>query len=694
MKRLRIGKDFGLSWKIKAKNVGENAPYTPSSDSVLLLVTPYNKVKAEGATFDGDTVRWIFRGKDQKHLGVYGLELVENQGENGMITIDTCEAFELVAHSCEETGHDGESLIFDTLEFITDVELNALRGPQGPPGPGAATPDWAAQSYEEGYIKNKRFGIKELLPIDLRMPYSELRKVDLEGLVYGFQAYEYPLDESLYDPFVSSDDNPDAMDIFNIANSGEGRVVRISDLAWNIGHRYIELTKENFNQNVSDVCGLPYVTVWIPMISEHYLAVVNDKCYIIANIVGTFNPNPSDYLQVYESYRLPETYISEDIARVEDVYEELIPIWENVDRIDKEISNLSKEIENLPSGESSVFEAVYGVTTYNEIIEAHNEGKIVICEYDVWVCRLTKIQASQVMFQASADSSVTRLTCNTKGQWSLGTSSTFHNLKQLDNGNVEITINAKTAEVASGTPSGDPMHYMYEAVGAEWNGTGADIEKQGVYGDTITHKAGYWYLNELGDITTEEMRLIYAESQPMVRRINLEDAFSGSTIRTNIPIWDANRYTTFGSIPHTASELRGVCKDAQIEVFAFIKGPMDRNIQKHMVFSASSLSCAFRYAEKLSKIIGCLNCATPTDNKCFEDAYLLKEVRLIRLKNSFSFSNSPLLSKDSVLFAVQNSEATSAITITLHADAYDRAMADAEITAALEAHPNVSLASA
>lgn len=169
MKRLRIGKDFGLSWKIKAKKAGENAPYTPSSDSLLLLVTPYNKVKAEGATFDGDTVRWIFRGKDQKHTGVYGLELVENQGKNGMITIDTCKGFELVEHTCEETGQDGESLIFDTLEFITDVELNALRGPEGPQGPqgpqgepgpqGPQGPQGpvgpAGPSYDDTEIRNK-----------------------------------------------------------------------------------------------------------------------------------------------------------------------------------------------------------------------------------------------------------------------------------------------------------------------------------------------------------------------------------------------------------------------------------------------------------------------------------------------------------------------------------------------------------
>ena len=65
IKRLRIGKDFGLTWTIKAKNAGENSPYNPSSDSVLLLVTPYNKVKAEDVTFDG-----IFVHSDRKSFAV------------------------------------------------------------------------------------------------------------------------------------------------------------------------------------------------------------------------------------------------------------------------------------------------------------------------------------------------------------------------------------------------------------------------------------------------------------------------------------------------------------------------------------------------------------------------------------------------------------------------------------------------
>ena len=66
----------------------------------------------------------------------------------------------------------------------------------------------------------------------------------------------------------------------------------------------------------------------------------------------------------------------------------------------------------------------------------------------------------------------------------------------------------------------------------------------------------------------------------------------------------------------------------------------------------------------------------------------------IKMKGNFSFKDSPLLSNESILFLINNEVATSAITITLHPDAYARAMANADILAALETHTNVSLASA
>lgn len=94
--------------------------------------------------------------------------------------------------------------------------------------------------------------------------------------------------------------------------------------------------------------------------------------------------------------------------------------------------------------------ATYGTTSYDEIIAAHNEGKVVLCYFeDTWVARLEKVQSSQVMFQAYAENSVTRLLCKKTGGWSSATYSTAHNLKTLDNGNVEVTIGARTAAVAT-----------------------------------------------------------------------------------------------------------------------------------------------------------------------------------------------------------------------------------------------------
>jgi hypothetical protein len=72
----------------------------------------------------------------------------------------------------------------------------------------------------------------------------------------------------------------------------------------------------------------------------------------------------------------------------------------------------------------------------------------------------------------------------------------------------------------------------------------------------------------------------------------------------------------------------------------------------------------------------------------------LQYIRVKGLKIGISFADSAQLSNDSILYMINNEAATAAITITLHADAYARAMADAEITAALVAHPNVSLAKA
>jgi hypothetical protein len=73
----------------------------------------------------------------------------------------------------------------------------------------------------------------------------------------------------------------------------------------------------------------------------------------------------------------------------------------------------------------------------------------------------------------------------------------------------------------------------------------------------------------------------------------------------------------------------------------------------------------------------------------------LIHVQLYNLNtNLLLFNKSNNIDKESVLYAVQNSTPTSAITITLHPDAYSRLADDADIVSALEAQPLISLVSA
>ena len=108
-----------------------------------------------------------------------------------------------------------------------------------------------------------------------------------------------------------------------------------------------------------------------------------------------------------------------------------------------------------------------------------------------------------------------------------------------------------------------------------------------------------------------------------------------------------------------------------------------------------NLAFAFIGCSKLKRIIGVINVRGGYQDywNSFKGCSLLEDLS-IKVKTSISFADSPNLSNESILYMIQNSTPTDNMTITLHADAYERAMANADIVAALEANPNVSLASA
>ena len=308
-------------------------------------------------------------------------------------------------------------------------------------------------------------------------------------------------------------------------------------------------------------------------------------------------------------------------------------------------------------------------------VAAHAEEIVNLQENKAEKSELTELSAEVGKKQDTITDLATIREGAAKGATAIQEVKTINGQSIVGSGNVEIQGGGGGGMT---TPSGDPMHYMYEAVGAEWNGTGADIEKQGVYGDTITWKAGYWWLNELGDITNEEMREIYLFSNLDNSAKGVAQLMQGITTRTNIATWQGT--------------WNNKIKDNQLFGYAYnLITAMVRNAEAH--YLDGNTSYMFVGCTSLEKIFPTFDATSTTSfNGIFSPCQSLREVRIKNAKVPIKFTESPLISKASILYLIQNSAATSAMAITLHADTYARLKEDADIVAALASHPNVSLA--
>ena len=83
-----------------------------------------------------------------------------------------------------------------------------------------------------------------------------------------------------------------------------------------------------------------------------------------------------------------------------------------------------------------------------------------------------------------------------------------------------------------------------------------------------------------------------------------------------------------------------------------------------------------------------------TMNTMFTACNSLTHINIKNAKLAYDLSTPALLSKESLLYLINNEAATSAITIKLASYAYTRLAEDADVVAALANHPNISLASA
>ena len=302
----------------------------------------------------------------------------------------------------------------------------------------------------------------------------------------------------------------------------------------------------------------------------------------------------------------------------------------------------------------------------------------------------------------------------------------------LENGNIKLTLKGTTKEFMPATPSGDPLHYAYEAAGAEYNATddfivkdapwkdmvdtiedkakwGFDVVdasevKQMTIGNTtynyvqttrqspegttepryylvgqasdgtwvedetkVLHLPGHWYLNGLGDITDLEMKKVwYTPHNAMYIA-----AYASSFIRT--PLVEGN-----GS--DTSVNLNGWISSSQIESVV-VSQTIYPNSTSRATFNNKKLRYIIQSKDKYQHIYSYVGYDIP--------ARTFRAGMFFALKKPLSFT-SFIISKPSILYAINNAVPTTPITITLHADRYAQLSDDADIRAALDAK-NTSL---
>lgn len=237
-----------------------------------------------------------------------------------------------------------------------------------------------------------------------------------------------------------------------------------------------------------------------------------------------------------------------------------------------------------------------------------------------------------------------------------------------------ITAQKLAADVR--TKIDNPLRPLYIAAGAEYNDSITDKTKTAPWGETVIHKAGHYYLNGLGDITERQMMDIYnaphdgrtsfAYARNDARTFILRGGTQQMGI-TNLVAWFGQAYNM---------EALGL-----VNFLGVASGSCERMFSgcvnlRHLYLDGVSFLYASNFNDAFTGCSSLITCC-------------IKKV----VKN-IAFADSSKISKESIIYIVENSAPTSAITITLHPDAYARLADDADIVAALEAQPLISLVSA
>lgn len=207
-------------------------------------------------------------------------------------------------------------------------------------------------------------------------------------------------------------------------------------------------------------------------------------------------------------------------------------------------------------------------------------------------------------------------------------------------------------------------------------------------GAKYNEATGFYELNGLTDITEEQMRVIYEKTWGWWIGLPNLSGFGDSSARTNIPCPDYKR-TYYQSNVNLSSSFATTGNLDNLEVLNFIPTQYPKNFSIKLSMRAMNWMCQSN-AKPLT-IMGTFEVGGVPDNNSLNIGGNIKTINIKNLSKNIRFYGSKVLSKESVLYMINNSAATSAITIGLQQAVYDVMKDDADIIAALTEKTNITL---
>jgi len=269
---------------------------------------------------------------------------------------------------------------------------------------------------------------------------------------------------------------------------------------------------------------------------------------------------------------------------------------------------------------------------------------------------------------------------------------TLESLTTTDKSSAVNAINEVKATSARITPSGDPVHYLYVSGGATWIPYN-EIQTTSVYDYSALED---WQLATLNNATALADGGTWWHNDIFVsveqNRINYNSSIGYYTNKLNYVAIDA-QFTTNYRESHSitlatdfiSNSFRSIINAKTIKICA---------PNNYCYFTSLILFLGNSpYTYKVIGILDASSYTTENQSRVFHYCTELKYVKIRNLKVSIILPTAPALSAESIAYMINNAQ-SNAITITLHADAYTRAMADSAVQTALATKTNVTLASA